>query len=139
VTQSAIQRRLVRLAAAMNRKATRLGTMGRVSASELAQVLIESEGRCFYCQADVPWGEGSFDHVIPYALGGMNTASNIVRSCFTCNRTKGTKTPAELMEYLQLSVTCSCGKVFKPRFADWKRGYGKVCSRACAGRLGGRA
>lgn len=138
MTQTPLQRRLIRLAIEMNKKALRVGVMGRVTAAELAQIILDSEGVCNYCGVDLPDMEGSFDHVIPYAEGGRNLPENIVRACVTCNRMKATMSVAELKEYAALRVTCICGTVFRPRWADWKRGYGKTCSRACAGRLGGR-
>lgn len=141
MTQSVIQRRLVRLAAAMNQKAIKLGVSGRITAAELAQIQLESEDLCHYCGVEVPAEGGSFDHVVPYKLGGLNLPSNIVRSCWTCNRSKGwAKKPEDLLEYSKLRVTCPVdGVVFRPRWADWKRGLGKYCSRRCAGAVGGRS
>lgn len=140
MTQDRIQRRLVRLAAAMNQKAVRVGVKGLVAAFELMEILVESEGQCAYCGAELDPMEGSFDHVIPYTRGGENRKSNIVRSCLSCNRSKATKSPEELAEWQALQVTCPVdGKVFRPRWADWKRGLGRYCSRACAGTIGGRA
>lgn len=139
MTQGQLQRLLVRRAAAMNAKAAKLGAKGRVSAADLGQVILESENLCNYCGIEVPPLEGSFDHVIPFDKGGFNGPGNIVRACFTCNRAKHTKSPEELAAYQALRVTCIvCGKEFRPRWADWKRGYGKTCSRVCAGVLGGR-
>jgi len=140
VTQDALHRRLVRLAAAMNTKAVRLGAPGLVAAFELAEIMVDSDGFCSYCGTELPPMEGSFDHVVPYARGGANRKDNIVRSCLSCNREKGLKSPEELAEYAALRVTCPVdGKVFRPRWADWKRGLGRTCSRACSGKLGGSA
>lgn len=140
MTQTAEQRRLVRLAAAMNQKALRLGAVGEVSAQELAEVTLASEGNCAYCGAEIPLMEGSFDHIVPYARGGLNRKENLCRSCVSCNRTKGLKSPEDLAVYAALQVKCVVdGKLFRPRWADWKRGYGKTCSRVCAGKLGGSA
>lgn len=140
MTQSAVQRRLVRLASSMNKKAVRLGLPGLVAAFELMEILVESEGMCAYCGIDVPPMGGNFDHVVPLGKGGANRKHNIVRTCTGCNRTKALKTPAELAEYAALRVKCvSCGREFRPRYADWKRGLGRTCSRACAGRIGGSA
>lgn len=122
----------------MNKKALRFGVPGRVTAGELAQIILESEGLCNYCGDALPDMEGTFDHVVPYANGGVNLPHNIVRACMSCNRTKSTKTPEELAIYAALRVKCACGKIFRPRWADWKRGYGRTCSRVCAGRAGGR-
>jgi len=140
MTQDRVHRRLVRLASAMNAKAVRLGAPGLVAAFELMEILVESEGLCSYCGVEMSPMEGSFDHVVPYALGGANRKHNIVRSCLTCNRSKGTKSPEELAAYSALRVNCAvCKKEFRPRWADWKRGLGRTCSRVCAGALGGAA
>lgn len=141
MTQNALQRRLVRLAAAMNAKAIRTGVPGRVTAAELAQIQIESEDECNYCGIALDPLGGTFDHVLSYAQGGANQKDNLVRSCNHCNRTKGfAKSPKELLEYGQLRVTCPVdGTIFRPRWSDWKRGLGKTCSRRCAGTLGGKA
>jgi hypothetical protein len=139
VTQSDVQRLLVRRAAAMNAKALRLGDPGRVTAAELAQIMLDSEGKCNYCGIDLDPMDGTFDHVLSFDQGGPNLPENIVRACFTCNRTKAaTKSPEQLKEYQELRVTCPCGVIFRPRWADWIRGLGRTHSRACAGRLGGR-
>lgn len=138
MTQSSVQRRLVRLASAMNAKAVRLGARGLVAPFELAEIMVESEGRCQYCGVELPPMEGSFDHVVPFGRGGANLKANIVRACVTCNREKGLKSAEELAIYAALRVKCEvCGKQFRPRWADWKRGLGRTCSRVCSGRLGG--
>jgi hypothetical protein len=43
-------------------------------------------GRCVRCQSRERL---EFDHVIPIALGGANTARNLQLLCETCNREKG--------------------------------------------------
>lgn len=140
MTQSPVQRRLVRLAASMNKKAVRAGVEGTVAAYELAELMVEAENTCSYCGIEVPPMGGSFDHVVPYGHGGANSKDNIVRCCLDCNRRKGLMTPEELAVYAALRVHCaSCGREFRPRYADWKRGLGRTCSRVCAGRLGGQA
>jgi HNH endonuclease len=130
----------VRLAGSMNAKAVRLGAPGLVAPFELAEIMVESEGLCQYCGVELPPMEGTFDHVVPYARGGANRKDNIVRCCLADNREKGLKSPEELAIYAKLRVKCEvCGKEFRPRWADWKRGLGKTCSRVCSGRLGGSA
>jgi hypothetical protein len=125
----------------MNQKAERMNTAGRVTAWELGQIILDSENICAYCGVEMDSMEGSFDHVISYDQGGINLPENIVRSCLTCNRTKGSsKTPADLLAFAKLRVVCPVdGKLFRPRWADWKRGLGKYCSRRCAGKIGGQA
>ena len=45
-------------------------------------------GRCAYCAAP---GKMTLDHVVPIALGGGHTATNVVPACAPCNLKKGTK------------------------------------------------
>ena len=139
MTQTPLQRKLVRLASAINAKALRLGAAGRVSAQELAQLIVEAESRCSYCGIDLEPLDVSFDHVIAFKVGGVNRVENILPCCMTCQRTKYTKNPEQLAVWQALRVTCPVdGKVFRPRWADWTRGLGKYCSRRCSGTAGGR-
>ena len=48
---------------------------------------------CQYCGKDV--GTLEVDHVIPRCKGGLSTEDNLVCACFTCNRSKGGRTPEE--------------------------------------------
>lgn len=145
MTQTAVQRRFVRLAASMNAKAKRLGARGRVTAELLALIATSphdppcqwcsgaEELHCPYCGTGITLEGGSFDHVLPFDKGGSNTRVNIRFGCLTCNRAKYTKSPAEHEAYMRLSVTCPVdGTVFRPRYADWIRGLGRYCSRSCS-------
>lgn len=49
-------------------------------------------GPCAYCDAAEPSG---WDHVVPLARGGANTADNLVPCCSTCNQAKRHRTPDE--------------------------------------------
>ena len=138
--QSRTQRRFSKLAAAINQKAIRLFVPGRVTATDLAIIYLEADRRCAYCGIEVSPEGVSFDHVRPWAKGGSNHRSNLAASCITCQRTKFTKTPEEHAKARELMVACEvCGKLFKPRWADYVRGYGHTCSRVCSGRKGGEA
>jgi hypothetical protein len=138
LTQTPLQRRLVRLASAINRKAGRVGVKGRVSAESLFLIILASrdnEGivRCPYCGVEVDPMQGSFDHRVPFDRGGSNLRENILFGCLSCNRKKYTKSISEHEEFLAFTVTCPIdGTVFKPRYADWKRGLGRYCSRSCS-------
>ncbi len=138
MTQSAAERRFVRMAGAINAKAARLGREGRVSARDLALVFTQSNWTCRYCGIGIDPLHCSFDHVIPFDRGGPNEPMNITACCMTCQRAKGTKVPDEYQKARALVVECeTCGREFKPRWADWSRGYGRTCSRACSGKKGG--
>lgn len=140
MTQGVVQRRIARLAAAINQKAARLAHRERITADDLALVFLEASGRCAYCGIEVDPMGASFDHAVPFARGGTNTRANLVLSCITCQRTKFTKLPAEHIEYQRLQRQCrTCRRAFRPRFADIKRGYGFYCSRRCSGTAGGEA
>lgn len=140
MTQLPSERRFSKLAAAINQKAASLGQGDRITAGALARVFLASNGVCAYCDTEINWKGVSFDHVIAFAKGGRNTEENLAASCITCQRTKHTKTPEEHAQARALTVACEvCGKQFKPRWADWKRGLGRTCGRKCSGQKGGQA
>ena len=140
MTQTSAQRRFSKLAAAINQKARRMRAPGRVTADDLARTFIDSGGRCAYCGIDVVPASVSFDHIVPFAKGGTNFPRNLAVSCITCQRGKFTKTPDEWAYAKDQVVQCEvCKKPFKPRWADWSRGLGRTCSRACSGQKGGTA
>lgn len=56
------------------------------SAGEWAAVVTKYGGLCAYC-GDRPWEH--MDHVVPIALGGPHSISNVVPACAFCNRSKG--------------------------------------------------
>lgn len=140
MTQHPVERRFKRLAVSNNKKAERLGRRGRITHETLFLVFHNSGGQCAYCGIGIEADSCSFDHVVPFDRGGDNAIDNIVACCVTCQREKFTKTPEEFQEYRELQVPCKgCGKLFKPRWADYVRGYGRYHSRACSGAAGGRA
>jgi hypothetical protein len=132
VTQGPQERRLGRLASAMNQKARKVGAIGQVTAIDLA-IIARDHPRCAYCSIGLEPDQGSFDHVTPFDRGGRNEPANIVRTCFTCNRIKFTKTPDELAEYMDIVQVCPIdGTEFRPRWAEYRAGRGRFCSRSCA-------
>lgn len=52
-------------------------------------------GRCQYCNKSIKKLEATLDHVIPKSRGGGNSWTNLVISCYSCNNSKGNKTPSE--------------------------------------------
>jgi len=130
--QNPLQRRLIRLSSAINRKAERLGAPGRVSA-ELLYLIALDHPTCPYCGIGVDPGHGSYDHIVSFDKGGTNYRDNITFGCVSCNRAKYTKTPEEHMKYQELEKVCPIdGTIFRPRYADIQRGYGEYCSRRCS-------
>lgn len=51
--------------------------------------------RCQYCGTRAPISELTYDHVIPRSQGGQTTWTNIVTSCYECNRCKANRTPEQ--------------------------------------------
>jgi 5-methylcytosine-specific restriction endonuclease McrA len=137
VTQTPAQRRYVRLASSMNKKASRLGRNGRVTPEDLAWTFLISQGKCSYCGIYVMATECSFDHRNPFVAGGENDVTNIVATCLSCNRQKARRLAHEFALAREYRVNCEvCGRNFKPRWADHVRGYGRTCSAECAGKKG---
>lgn len=127
--QTREQRRLIRIAGAMNTRARKLGAYGVISAVELAS----KPPYCFYCGIDLEPGQGTFDHVTALVKNGQNISANIVRCCLDCNRRKFDKSPGEFEEHKALVSTCIvCGHTFHPRWAEWVAGRARTCSRSCA-------
>ena len=135
-SQTAGERRLSKLAAAINQKWRRTGNAGvPVTAADLASIWLNDSGKCRYCGIGVDLMGCSFDHVVPFAENGVNEVGNIATACITCQRSKYTKSTSEFAEWQELERTCrGCGVQFKPRWADVKRGYGWYHSRSCSAR-----
>jgi 5-methylcytosine-specific restriction endonuclease McrA len=81
------------------RRARELGApVNDLTAAQWRKIKLDANGRCHYCGETVALL--TRDHAIPLVRGGSNTASNIVASCLTCNKRKGTRTADEFTEYL---------------------------------------
>jgi 5-methylcytosine-specific restriction endonuclease McrA len=79
-----------------------------------ANIFARDNNTCQYCRKTFPKNELSIDHVIPRSYGGKSTWENVVCSCFTCNRTKGGRTPKQA--HMKLSV-----QPRKPRWTPLNR------------------
>ncbi len=60
-----------------------------------ANIFARDSNTCQYCRKVFPKNELSIDHVIPRSYGGKSIWENVVCCCFTCNRTKGGRTPKQ--------------------------------------------
>lgn len=60
-----------------------------------ANIFARDGNTCQYCRKAFPKNELSIDHVIPRSYGGKSIWENVVCCCFTCNRTKGGRTPKQ--------------------------------------------
>ena len=85
---------LEKYAAALNSRAGRAGWNGRLTAAGLRDRILESGGRCEWCDVDLVDAEFELDHVLSLKQGGANKAENLILSCPDCNRRKGQKHPA---------------------------------------------
>lgn len=57
---------------------------------------------CPYCLRQVPFEETNIDHIVPRSRGGQTTPENIIRTCKSCNATKGALTLEEFVEWKRL-------------------------------------
>jgi 5-methylcytosine-specific restriction endonuclease McrA len=65
-------------------------------------VYARDNGRCQYCNRQVPRHEATYDHVTPRAQGGRTTWDNIVIACVPCNQRKGGRTPVQAGLHLRV-------------------------------------
>lgn len=70
--------------------------MRQTAEARKKELLIETDGKCYYCGIDLTHIDCRIEHVIPKSKGGRNHKSNYVASCDKCNRFKGTKSIEEL-------------------------------------------
>ncbi|MDE2425767.1 MAG: HNH endonuclease [Elusimicrobia bacterium] len=59
-------------------------------------------GRCGYCNKRISLSASTLDHLIPVSKGGATNWSNVVNCCYSCNNSKGNKTPEEAGMSLQV-------------------------------------
>jgi 5-methylcytosine-specific restriction endonuclease McrA len=69
----------------------------RFTATDISKLLARHNYKCFYCPERFSnITELEMEHVMPRSRGGKNSISNIVPSCYDCNRQKSYRT---VMEY----------------------------------------
>jgi hypothetical protein len=85
---------LKRYAAALNARAVAALITGRVSADDLRGVILDSGGRCAWCECVLVGREFEIDHIISLNAGGGNIAANLAMTCPDCNRRKAGQHPA---------------------------------------------
>ena len=79
-----------------------------------ANIFARDGNTCQYCRKTFPKNELSIDHVIPRSYGGKSNWENVVCCCFTCNRTKGGRTPKQAHMILRVQPR-------KPRWTPLNR------------------
>lgn len=85
---------LKKYAAAMNQRAASKGASGRVTAEILRSLILESAGKCGWCDVSVVKADFEIDHIETLSHGGSNDATNLAITCPDCNRRKAEKHPA---------------------------------------------
>lgn len=65
------------------------------------------QGRCHYCNAQVPPKELTLDHIVPLVRGGKTSRGNCVPACKACNSKKQSLLPLEWEEFLQRQDSAS--------------------------------
>lgn len=73
----------------------RLRASGKVGVAAIRKIFSDQRGRCWWCGVSLDPDSFQIDHRYPVALGGDNSLSNLVASCASCNRKKGTRLPHE--------------------------------------------
>jgi hypothetical protein len=85
---------LKKYAASFNSRARTVGAYGIVDADILRGVILDSGGRCGWCDRNLMDIDFEIDHILSLNQGGANTADNLATTCIACNREKSDKHPA---------------------------------------------
>jgi len=62
--------------------------------------LVERDGKCVYCGANVDGENSTLDHQIPVCQGGQEVPWNLWLCCYHCNQTKAGRTAIQWLEDL---------------------------------------
>ena len=81
------------------RRALKTAAEGNFSKEDIENLLIEQEGKCFYCSKYIT-NSYTVDHKIPLIRGGSNYKENLCLCCKHCNSTKHDKTDIEYFSFL---------------------------------------
>lgn len=85
---------LTRYAAALNQRASQTSAPGRISPDDLRGVILDSGGRCAWCDANLLHDDFEIDHIWPLSRQGRNVPGNLAVTCPACNRRKAGRHPA---------------------------------------------
>jgi len=81
-----------------NRKARKRSSGGRLSVGIVKKLIALQKGKCASCKEMLAKTGHHVDHIIPLAIGGEHSDSNVQLLCPTCNMSKGAKHPVDFMQ-----------------------------------------
>lgn len=85
---------LKKYATSFNSRARAVDSEGSIDADSLRGVILDSGGRCGWCDRNLMDVDFEVDHILSLNQGGSNTADNLATVCIACNREKSDKHPA---------------------------------------------
>jgi len=91
---------LKRYATAINTRARKLKAKGKIDAVALRSIVLESGGRCGWCDRDIRDAPFEIEHIVGLSRGGSNSIDNMTCTCPDCNRRKGEQHPAKFAQQL---------------------------------------
>ena len=80
-------------ARSMNQRARKLQIEGDVTVESLRAVILESSGKCAWCDRDLVNQDFEIDHIVALINGGAHDEDNLAMTCIRCNRKKSEKSP----------------------------------------------
>jgi len=80
------------------RRAQQRACFGKLSKGLFQKLMKLQKSKCACCKSDLAKIKPHMDHIMPLALGGENTDSNIQLLCYVCNQSKHAKHPVEFMQ-----------------------------------------
>lgn len=89
---------LKKYADALNHRAKARNAPGRITVELLRSRILESAGKCEWCNAGIVNQEFEIDHIISLSKYGHNTVDNLAVACPSCNRRKSEKHPASFAQ-----------------------------------------
>lgn len=83
-----------------NRRARKRAAGGKMSQSDVDQILRSQKWKCAYCRVKLTRKTLHLDHIVALAKGGSNYPSNHQATCSPCNLRKQARDPIEFAQSL---------------------------------------
>lgn len=81
-----------------NRRAKKRERGGSLSPEIAGKLFVLQRGKCACCRTALKDVKQHLDHIVPLALGGLNSDENMQILCQPCNQTKHAKHPVDFMQ-----------------------------------------